>query len=42
MKSRNWISGTGRRPYRAMPMAAPMMPDSARGVSMTRSGPNWS
>src|SRR5712671_207896 len=42
MKSLNWISGTGRRPYIAMPMAAPTMPASASGVSMTRSGPNSS
>src|SRR5437588_2914168 len=42
MKSENWISGTGRSPYIAMPMAAPMMPASASGVSMTRSAPNSS
>src|SRR5690349_7923434 len=42
MKSLNWISGTGRSPYMAMPMAAPTIPASASGVSMTRSGPNSS
>src|SRR2546428_6397000 len=42
MKSLNWISGTGRRPYIAMPMAAPTMPASASGVSITRSAPNSS
>jgi hypothetical protein len=42
MKSPNWISGTGRRPYRAMPIAVPMMPASASGVSITRSPPNSS
>ena len=42
MKSENWISGTGRSPLSAMPMAVPMMPFSASGVSMTRSGPNSS
>src|SRR5437660_846507 len=42
MKSLNWISGTGRSPYIAMPMAAPTMPASASGVSMTRSAPNSS
>ena len=30
------------RPYIAMPIAAPMMPPSASGVSITRSGPNSS
>src|SRR5437762_2631761 len=38
MKSMNWISGTGRSPYSAMPIAVPMIPPSARGVSNTRSG----
>src|SRR5574342_514157 len=42
MKSANWISGTGFRPWRAIPTAVPMMPPSARGVSMTRSWPNSS
>src|SRR3984893_4479273 len=42
MKSANWISGTGFRPYIAIPMAAPMIPASASGVSITRSGPNSS
>src|SRR3989442_8116151 len=38
MKSMNWISGTGRSPYRAIPIAVPMIPPSLRGVSNTRSG----
>src|SRR3990170_2029556 len=38
MKSMNWISGTGRSPYRAIPIAVPMIPASASGVSNTRSG----
>src|SRR2546426_622347 len=38
MKSMNWISGTGRRPYRAIPIAVPMIPPSLSGVSNTRSG----
>src|SRR5437773_3421662 len=38
MKSMNWISGTGRSPYRAIPIAVPMIPPSERGVSNTRSG----
>src|SRR5262245_25326959 len=42
MKSANWISGTGLRPYSAIPIALPMMPASASGVSMTRSAPNSS
>src|SRR5438128_8063711 len=42
MKSENWISGTGRSPYIAIPIAAPMIPDSASGVSITRSAPNSS
>src|SRR5919108_3642522 len=40
MKSANWISATGSRPCRAMPMATPTIEDSARGVSMTRCSPN--
>src|SRR6266404_1104168 len=39
MKPSNWISGMGRMPAMARPMAVPMMPDSARGVSTTRSAP---
>src|SRR4051812_6756536 len=35
----NWISQTGRYPRSAMPIAVPMMPDSASGASMTRSSP---
>src|SRR6187397_1474929 len=42
MKSANWISATGSRPRKAMPIATPTMPDSARGVSITRSSPNSS
>src|SRR5438552_14557071 len=42
MKSANWISATGRRPCRDIPMATPTMPDSASGVSMTRISPNSS
>src|SRR5438046_2878704 len=42
MKSLNWISGTGLRPYMAIPMTAPMIPPSASGVSMTRVSPNSS
>src|SRR5438270_338937 len=42
MKSANWISATGSRPCRAMPIATPTMPDSASGVSRTRSSPNSS
>src|SRR2546430_1807756 len=42
MKSESWISGPGRSPYSAMPMAAPTIPPSASGVSITRSGPNSS
>src|SRR3989441_4260622 len=38
MKSMNWISGTGRSPYRAIPIAVPMTLPSLRGVSKTRSG----
>jgi hypothetical protein len=33
-------SGTGRRPASAEPMAKPMMPASAIGVSRTRRAPN--
>src|SRR5215469_16653390 len=40
MKSANWISATGIRPFRAAPMATPTMPDSARGVSSTLASPN--
>jgi hypothetical protein len=39
-KPSNWISQTGLYPRSANPMAVPMMPDSASGVSTTRSGPN--
>src|SRR6266516_2677855 len=42
MKSANWISATGRRPCRAMPIATPTMEDSASGVSITRISPNSS
>ena len=42
MKSANWISATGFNPYRAIPMALPMIPASARGVSKQRSAPNSS
>src|SRR5512134_379303 len=42
MKSANWISATGRRPFRAIPIAMPTIPASASGVSTTRSGPNRS
>src|SRR5688572_11555197 len=42
MKSENWISGTGLSPYIAIPIAVPMIPPSASGVSITRSGPNSS
>src|SRR3954452_24907858 len=40
MKSANWISATGRSPWSAIPIATPTMPDSARGVSITRRSPN--
>src|ERR1700730_15758137 len=40
MKSANWISATGIRPFSAAPMATPTMQDSAKGVSRTRSSPN--
>ena len=39
MKPSNWISGTGRMPAIARPIEEPMMPDSERGVSITRSQP---
>src|SRR5437588_2618223 len=42
MKSANWISATGSRPCSAIPMATPTIPDSASGVSSTRSSPNSS
>ncbi len=42
MKSENCISHTGRIPTTAAPIAEPMIPDSASGVSITRSGPNSS
>jgi hypothetical protein len=42
MKSANCISAIGRMPSTAAPMAVPMMPDSASGVSITRIGPNSS
>src|SRR5690349_8003144 len=35
----NWISHTGRYPRMARPTAVPTIPDSASGVSMTRSSP---
>src|SRR5438093_8623400 len=40
----NWISATGRIPPMAKPRAAPTIPDSATGVSTTRSSPwrRWS
>src|SRR6185369_3069853 len=40
MKSANWISATGRRPFMAAPIEVPMIIDSVSGVSMTRSSPN--
>ena len=36
------VSAIGRIPTTAAPMAVPMIPDSASGVSITRSGPNSS
>ena len=42
MKSENCISQTGRMPTTAAPIAVPMIPDSASGVSITRSEPNSS
>src|SRR5579864_6873716 len=41
MKSANWISATGIRPFRAAPIATPTIPDSASGVSRTRASPNF-
>src|SRR5690606_15166399 len=41
-QSANWISARGRQPATAAPMATPTMEDSARGMSITRSGPNRS
>ncbi len=35
----NWISATGRSPATAIPNAVPTIPDSATGVSTTRSEP---
>ena len=40
MKSANWISATGSSPCSAIPIAMPTIPDSASGVSITRSSPN--
>src|SRR5258705_218406 len=40
MKSANWISAIGMRPFSAAPTATPTMPDSASGVSSTRASPN--
>src|SRR2546430_6645115 len=40
MKSANWISATGIRPFRAAPIATPTIADSASGVSSTRPSPN--
>ena len=34
----NWISATGFKPYAAMPIAVPIIDDSARGVSKILSG----
>jgi hypothetical protein len=42
MKSANCISTTGRCPTNAAPAAAPTIADSAMGVSITRSAPNFS
>src|SRR5581483_2899438 len=39
MKSANWISATGRRPFSAAPIATPTIESSASGVSITRSSP---
>jgi hypothetical protein len=41
-KSANCISQTGRSPTTAAPTAVPTIPDSARGVSITRCAPNSS
>ncbi len=40
MKSANWISAIGRRPFTAAPIETPTIIDSVSGVSMTRSSPN--
>src|ERR1700687_5911974 len=40
MKSANWISAIGMRPFKAAPIATPTMADSASGVSSTRASPN--
>src|SRR5687767_8863463 len=40
MKSWNWISATGLRPFIAMPIAVPTMPSSDSGVSKQRALPN--
>src|SRR5688572_9718213 len=40
MKSWNWISGTGFKPFSAMPIAVPTMPSSESGVSKQRESPN--
>jgi len=42
MKSANWNSAIGSRPFAAMPMATPAIEDSASGLSITRSSPNFS
>src|SRR5829696_6791673 len=42
MKSRNWISAIGIRPFIAIPIALPAITDSASGASITRSSPNSS
>ena len=42
MKSANISSTIGRMPSTAAPMPRPMNAVSEIGVSMTRSGPNWS
>ena len=41
-KASNCISITGRNPYIAMPIAAPIIPASEMGVSKQRSSPNRS
>ena len=41
-KSTNISSTIGRMPSTAAPMARPMNAVSEIGVSITRSGPNWS
>ena len=40
MKSANWISATGSRPFAAAPIETPAIIDSVSGVSITRSSPN--